>query len=171
MRIETLTRQQCIDVVSMQRLARLACAKNGQPYVVPIYYAFEGHYLYSFSLTGQKIDWMRNNPMVCVEVNEPGGKREWRSVIIKGVFEELPHLPRFERERGHAWSLISRHPNWWEPGDLKPVSRGCRDRAPSRFLPHSDQDNDREAGRRRHDLTPAAATHDICLGLMMGSHD
>lgn len=123
MRIETLTRQQCIDVLSVQRLARLACAKNGQPYVVPIHYAFEGHYLYSFSLTGQKIEWMRGNPMVCVEVNEPGCNREWRSVIIKGVFEELPHLPRFERERGHAWSLISRHPNWWEPGDLKPVSQ------------------------------------------------
>jgi nitroimidazol reductase NimA-like FMN-containing flavoprotein (pyridoxamine 5'-phosphate oxidase superfamily) len=34
MRIETLTRQQCIGVVSVQRLARLVCAKNGQPYVV-----------------------------------------------------------------------------------------------------------------------------------------
>ena len=76
MPIETLTRQQCNDVVSAQRVARLACAKNGQPYVVPICYASEGHYLYSFSLTGQKIDWRRGEPKVCVEVTKPGGTRE-----------------------------------------------------------------------------------------------
>ena len=27
-----------------------------------------------------------------------------------------------KRERDHAWSLLSKHANWWEPGGLKPVA-------------------------------------------------
>lgn len=46
-----------------------------------------------------------------------------RHNLRKGVFGEQPRPPRFEWERGHTWSPISRHANWREPGDLKPVSQ------------------------------------------------
>ena len=68
-----------------------ACARDNRPYVVPITFAFADNNIYSFSLIGQKIEWMRKNPEVCVQVGDFREGREWKSVVAYGVFEELPH--------------------------------------------------------------------------------
>ena len=122
MLVQEMTRLECAAVLSASRLGRLGCAKGGQPYVVPIHFAFADNLIYSFSMPGQKVDWMRENPLVCIEVNEPGKNREWRSVVVNGVFEELTDTPQWQSGREHAWSLLSRHVDWWEPGDLKPTA-------------------------------------------------
>ena len=119
--VHEMTRLECAAVLSASRLGRLGCAKGGQPYVVPIHFAFADHLIYSFSMPGQKVDWMRENPLVCIEVNEPGNNREWRSVVINGLFEELTDTPQWQHGREHAWFLLSRHVDWWEPGALKPT--------------------------------------------------
>lgn len=119
--VKELNRDECSDVLSAARLARLACSRDGQPYVVPIHYAYADGYLYSFSMPGRKIDWMRENPMICVQVDDLGSSRNWRSVVVYGLYEELPDRIGSKRERDHAWSLLERHANWWEPGGLKPV--------------------------------------------------
>ena len=111
----------------------MACAKDGQPYVVPITFSFFGNYLYSFSMPGQKVDWMRINPKVCIQIDEFGEGRAWKSVVINGVFEELPDRIGFKHEREHAWSLLSRHANWWEPGALKPVTPPLATKSPHLF--------------------------------------
>ena len=87
---DTLSIAECMEVLAAQHLARLACAKDGRPYVVPIYYAYADKSLYAFSLPGKKIEWMRANPLVSalVESLEQGGY--WRSVIAFGRYEELP---------------------------------------------------------------------------------
>ena len=36
-------------------VGRLACPRDNQPYVIPIYFALHGDYLYSFTTLGQKI--------------------------------------------------------------------------------------------------------------------
>ncbi len=119
--IREMTHDECTDVLAASRLARLACERDGQPYLVPIHYAFAAGFLYSFSLPGQKIDWMRSNPKVCVQVDRFGEHRDWRSVLVYGSFEELPDRIGWKRERDHAWSLLEKHANWWEPGALKPI--------------------------------------------------
>ncbi|MEP9389875.1 pyridoxamine 5'-phosphate oxidase family protein [Mesorhizobium sp. KR9-304] len=76
------------------------------PYLVPIHYAYAAGFLYSFSLPGQKIEWMRTNPRVCVQVDQFFGEhRKWRSVLVFGAFEELLDRIGWKRERDHAWSL------------------------------------------------------------------
>lgn len=64
---------------------------------------------------------MRANPLVSVLVDTRGEGREWKSVVVDGRYEELldriGHMP----EREHAWSILSRHVDWWEPGALKPM--------------------------------------------------
>lgn len=120
--IKELDKQQIQALLAANRLGRLACAKDCQPYLVPITYSLFDNYLYSFSMPGQKVDWMRINPKVCVQVDEFGEGRAWKSVIINGIFEELPDRIGFKHEREHAWSLLSKHANWWEPGGLKPVT-------------------------------------------------
>ena len=37
---------------------------------MPIYFAYHDGYLYSFSTVGRKIEWMRGNPLVCLETDE-----------------------------------------------------------------------------------------------------
>lgn len=121
--VQELTRAECIAVLGAQRIGRLACVSGSQPYVVPIHYAFASNYLYSFSAPGQKIDWMRENACVCIQVDEGGIDRQWRSVVVYGLYEELPDTPQWHRDRLHAWSLLQKHANWWEPASLKPESK------------------------------------------------
>jgi nitroimidazol reductase NimA-like FMN-containing flavoprotein (pyridoxamine 5'-phosphate oxidase superfamily) len=77
-------------------------------------------HLNAVSMPGKKVEWMRANPLVSVLVDTRGEGREWKSVVVDGRYEELldriGHMP----EREHAWSILSRHVDWWEPGALKP---------------------------------------------------
>jgi len=72
-----------------QVVGRVGCHTGGTTYVVPIIYAWEAGCAYVYSIEGQKVRMMRENPDVCLEVDEyrPGGS--WRSVIVQGTFEEL----------------------------------------------------------------------------------
>lgn len=119
--VREMTAQENVSVVSAGRMARLACSHDGQPYVVPIHYAFADRHLYSFSMPGQKVEWMRSNPKVCVQVDDLSSARNWKSVVIYGAFEELADRIGTKVERERAWSLLEKHANWWEPGGLKPV--------------------------------------------------
>jgi hypothetical protein len=65
----------------------------------PIHYAFADNCLYSFAMLGQKVDWMRTNPSVCVQVDTFSGHRDWRSVVIWSLYEELPE--------SRNWALIA----------------------------------------------------------------
>ena len=68
--IQELTRQASLDLLARTRLGRLACTQGNQPYIVPLYFAYKDECLYGFSTTGQKIEWMRANPLVCIEADE-----------------------------------------------------------------------------------------------------
>ena len=60
MRIQELTDAECRNVLEHTNLARLACSQGDQPYIVPIYVDFDGKALYSYSVQGRKIEWMRS---------------------------------------------------------------------------------------------------------------
>lgn len=119
--IKELTRQECTAILLESRLGHLACVNDNRPYVVPVTFAFADNQIYGFSMIGQKIEWMRKNPEVCLQVDDFKDGREWKSVVVQGVYEELPDRIGSKRERDHAWSLLSKHANWWEPGGLKPI--------------------------------------------------
>ncbi|NLS08300.1 pyridoxamine 5'-phosphate oxidase family protein [Rhizobium sp. P32RR-XVIII] len=123
MKVKDMTRQESMEVISSGHLAHLACCKGDRPYVVPIYYALDGNCLYSFSIPGKKIEWLRDNPHACILVERFRDAQSWKSVVISGHYQELPDTGQWHQERIHAWSLLERHANWWEPGGLKPVSQ------------------------------------------------
>ena len=72
-------------------------------------------------MIGKKIEFMRANPRVSVVVEEHGERRQWKSVIVDGTYEELPDEIGYKRSRDHAWSILSKYNDWWEPGALKPL--------------------------------------------------
>ena len=104
-------------------LGRLACARGMQPYIVPIYFAYQEHWLYSFSVLGQKIDWMRANPLVCVEADQMR-REHWDTVVVFGRYEELYDTPQFRSERTFAFHLLQQRAMWWEPGGAKRMPDG-----------------------------------------------
>lgn len=134
MLIRSLSILECTHLLESARLGHLACAKDGTPYVVPIYFAYEHNYLYAFSMPGKKIDFMRANPKVSIVVEEHGKGREWKSVVADGVYEELQDRIGHKRQRDHAWSLLSKHLDWWEPGALKPATPPISDHSDHIFF-------------------------------------
>jgi nitroimidazol reductase NimA-like FMN-containing flavoprotein (pyridoxamine 5'-phosphate oxidase superfamily) len=87
--ITMLNDQEAREVLQSARVARLGCIVNGEPYVVPINYHFEGDSLYSHSLQGLKINGLRENPRACVQVDEIDSDLNWRSAMAFGKFEEI----------------------------------------------------------------------------------
>lgn len=118
--VKELSVLDCTNVLIAGRLAHLGCMDGTRPYVVPIYFAYSDHHLYSFSMPGRKIECMRSNPHVCLQVDERGHEHGWKSVIIQGVYQELEVSDGLAEARTHAWQLLSKYPIWWEPGSLKP---------------------------------------------------
>ena len=114
--IKELTTGECFEFLTEKRVGRLACARENQPYVVPFHFAFDGErHFYAFSTLGQKIEWMRTNPLVCVEVDDIINQFEWTSLVVFGRYEELPDAPEFACERTRAHELLSRRAMWWQP--------------------------------------------------------
>jgi nitroimidazol reductase NimA-like FMN-containing flavoprotein (pyridoxamine 5'-phosphate oxidase superfamily) len=72
--IQELTSEESLELLARTRFGRLGCALGGESYVVPFYFAFNKDCLYSFSTVGRKIEWMRANPLVCVEADERAGE-------------------------------------------------------------------------------------------------
>jgi nitroimidazol reductase NimA-like FMN-containing flavoprotein (pyridoxamine 5'-phosphate oxidase superfamily) len=99
--IHEISTEACLRVLARARLARLACARENQPYVVPVYLVHHeaSGCLYGFTIPGQKVEWMRANPLVCVEVDEIAAFDQWVSVIVTGRYEELPETPGSEGAR------------------------------------------------------------------------
>lgn len=112
MMINELTQKECSELLSQISLGRLGCAMDNQPYVVPIYFAHEGENIYALATFGQKIEWMRSNPKVCVQVDEIRSQGRWTSVIVNGQYQELPE-PRYTEERAHARELLEKRHGWW----------------------------------------------------------
>ena len=162
MLIQELTREECLQMLEAMRLARLACALDNQPYVVPAYLAYYAPpggdaCLYGFTTAGQKVEWLRVNPLVCVEVDDVKSYNEWISVIVLGRYEELPR-PGNECERLPARAEVSPGSNagphttacgdeahlahqvlqskgmWWEPASATWTARTHRE-SPEPFIP------------------------------------
>ncbi len=84
-----LTELQMRNVLTSQVLGRLACTDNGQPYIVPVTYTYDGKYIYGQTNEGAKLKILRNNPKVCFEADMMTDMSNWQCVLAFGEFEEL----------------------------------------------------------------------------------
>jgi nitroimidazol reductase NimA-like FMN-containing flavoprotein (pyridoxamine 5'-phosphate oxidase superfamily) len=118
MMIEEMSDAECRTMLEAAQVARLGCALNGQPYIVPIHVQVEGNFVYGYATLGQKIEWMRQNPQVCLEVDDLATAAQWASLVIVGHYEELPHAVEYKEERLIAERLFQKRPMWWEPASV-----------------------------------------------------
>lgn len=76
-------------LLQSEMLARIACYADEKLYVVPLTYVYDRGALIGHSAEGQKVQMMRKNPEVCVEVDRVTDLANWRSVVAYGRYEEL----------------------------------------------------------------------------------
>ena len=121
MLVHELSASECAEVLARTHLGRLACARDGQPYVVPIYFSFDQEWrcVYGFSLVGQKITWMRENPLVCLEVEDVSDAGRWQTVLAFGRYEELDGSPAAGEGLRRAEALLGERSRWWLPAAAK----------------------------------------------------
>jgi uncharacterized protein len=112
MRIVEISQEKCIDLLKTVSLGHLACSFDGRPYVVPVCFAYEPEHLYVFSTVGKKIEWMRENPKVCMQVDDIGSSSNWTSVLVEGIYQEL-RQPQFPAEKEHAKEILAQFSQWW----------------------------------------------------------
>ena len=83
-----LTAPQIEELLRSEVIARIGCISDGQVYVVPVTYVYDGSYVWGHAMDGAKLRAMRADPRVCVEVEHVDDMCNWRSVIAWGAFEE-----------------------------------------------------------------------------------
>jgi uncharacterized protein len=129
MLIHDLTSAECLEILGRTHVGRLGCAHENQPYVVPILFSFDAdrRCIYGFSAIGQKVRWMRDNPKVCVELDDIADKDHWTTVIVLGRYEEIHNDPAEAVARQRAEQLFRERSEWWFPGAAKLSSREPQD--------------------------------------------
>jgi nitroimidazol reductase NimA-like FMN-containing flavoprotein (pyridoxamine 5'-phosphate oxidase superfamily) len=130
--IREMTEEECHDALARLNFGRLACARDNQPYVVPVYFSYRRRHIYGFSTLGQKIEWMRSNPLVCLEIDERTSHDRWMSVVVSGRYQELPDTPEFAVDRAAAHEALHQRAMWWEYASI-PAAEWRR--KPGPFLP------------------------------------
>lgn len=104
--IYKLSEEESYALLCSKRIARLGCVVGGDPYVVPLNYIFDDQSVLSHSLPGRKLTAMRENPRVCVQVDDIKDPCSWKSVIAYGRYEEITERVERARSLNHLLSLF-----------------------------------------------------------------
>ena len=121
--IVELNEQECSEVIARHRMCVVAMADGEVPYAVPVYYGFDGVFLYLGVAEGRKTRVLDVNPRVHVIITEPGEGDSWRSVAIAGratlltdpedraygIAALIAHNRRPDRPAGSAAETQARH--------------------------------------------------------------
>lgn len=84
-----LTEKEIEEVLTTNVVGRIGCSSGQRIYVVPVTYVYDGESVIGHTVEGMKIDFLRENPACCFEVDDIKDISDWESVIAWGTFEEL----------------------------------------------------------------------------------
>jgi len=87
--IEEMGNSEIEELLEKTGYGHLACARNNEPYVVPIHYAYAKPYVYIYTTLGKKAEMINENPRVCLQIEEVADNKHWHSVIVYGTAEQL----------------------------------------------------------------------------------
>ena len=91
--VKNLNENEARDLLNDQKFGHLGCVlESGEPYVVPVNYLFKDDGIYVHLLPGQKLDAMRVNHKICLQVEKIIDSCRWQSVIAFGEFQEIKRI-------------------------------------------------------------------------------
>lgn len=97
LKVEDMTSAEMHSLLETVGFGHLGCSQDGRPYVVPMHYAYDGKELFFFTTQGMKTQFMKDNPKVCLQVEEVRDSSHWRSVMVIGRAERLTEREETER--------------------------------------------------------------------------
>jgi nitroimidazol reductase NimA-like FMN-containing flavoprotein (pyridoxamine 5'-phosphate oxidase superfamily) len=90
MLMDTLSREESLELLDTSLVAHIGFISDDSPYVTPMSYVRDGDRLLFRTEAGKKLDALRSNPAVCVEVSVFDDQTgDWASVIVTGVASEV----------------------------------------------------------------------------------
>jgi uncharacterized protein len=116
--IRALASEEIERVLHAEVVGRIGCHAGDRTYVVPVCYAYQDGAIYAHSRYGQKIDMMRQNRIVCFEVDHVEDLVNWNSAICWGTYEELQGADAEQALRLLRERLEEDLPRILEPGEL-----------------------------------------------------
>ena len=92
--IQDLKVKEAERILKDNYIGHLAFVVGKRPFCVPItyYYFKDNNTIISYAIDGHKIKAMRENPEVCLSVQEIDSVSSWSSVLVHGTFEELKSI-------------------------------------------------------------------------------
>ena len=89
--IKNMEASACLKLLDSKYIGRLAYISGKSPYIVPVTYFRdpEEQCILGYSAKGHKIDALKENGAVALQVDDIQSIQQWRSVLVHGQFEEL----------------------------------------------------------------------------------
>jgi nitroimidazol reductase NimA-like FMN-containing flavoprotein (pyridoxamine 5'-phosphate oxidase superfamily) len=103
--VEEMSSGEIKDLLKRVGYGHLGLARGTHPYVVPIHYAFDDPYIYIYTTEGKKTEIIRDNPEICLQVENVKSEEDWQSVIVTG--EAVRIADPEERERAMRFILAA----------------------------------------------------------------
>lgn len=100
--VEEMDEAQIREVLKRIGYGHLGMARGGLPYVVPVHYAYDDPYIYIYTTEGRKTGIIKDNPEVCLQVEDVKSDKDWVSVIASGKAAQVTD----DAERRRALELI-----------------------------------------------------------------
>lgn len=100
--VEEMRKADIEKVLETIRFGHLACSVDDVPYIVPIHYAYQKPDFFIYTTEGKKVEMIRENPKVCLQIEDIADGTDWKSVIVTGEAEQITDF----REREKVVELI-----------------------------------------------------------------
>ncbi len=82
--MDEMSRAEAVAFLEAEAVAHVGTAVGGEPYVTPISFVVAGDEIVFRTVPGRRLDSMRTNPRVCIEVSRVDETGNWRSVLVWG---------------------------------------------------------------------------------------
>ncbi|MEX0863278.1 MAG: pyridoxamine 5'-phosphate oxidase family protein [Acidimicrobiia bacterium] len=87
--MDSISREEALAVLGSAPVAHIGVIEGGEPYVTPMSYVVDGERMLFRTMAGRKLEGIRINPVVCVEVSKyDNATGDWVSVIVRGTATE-----------------------------------------------------------------------------------
>ena len=103
--IGPLEEEQIEKILCRNVLGHLGCHDEYDSYVYPVNFVYDGKSIICHSQPGSKIDVMRLNKRICLQVDEIKDFANWVSVMVLGQYQEITE----EWERYQAIKIFVDH--------------------------------------------------------------
>jgi nitroimidazol reductase NimA-like FMN-containing flavoprotein (pyridoxamine 5'-phosphate oxidase superfamily) len=95
--IEEMNNGQIKEVLKRVGYGHLGMARGNHPYVVPIHYAYDEPYIYIYTTEGKKTEIIKDNPEICLQIEDVKSEGNWQSVIATGEAVQITNPEEHER--------------------------------------------------------------------------